>query len=96
LIIKELVRMIKTKTINKEKGVIIIREKMKKVISDNEVAELKEVVIEVIEVEEVEEEVTIKEIIKSKNLMKIDQSTKIKKSTRKNLIDKSLMIQTTQ
>mgnify|MGYP006238341479 CR=1 FL=1 len=89
--------MIKTKTINKEKGVIIIREKMKKVISDNEVAELKEVVIEVvIEVEEVEEEVTIKEIIKSKNLMKIDQSTKIKKSTRKNLIDKSLMIQTTQ
>jgi len=73
--------MITTKTINKG---AITRGKMKMVITDNEVEKMEEV-----------EKVTIKEIIK-RNLTRIDQSTKIKKSTKKNQIDKYLMIQTTQ
>ena len=55
--------------------------------------EVEEVVEEVIEVAEEARMV----IIKTKNItMKIDQSTKTKKSTRKNQIDRYLMTQTTQ
>jgi hypothetical protein len=92
-VVEEIVSKIRTETeevIITKTSKMITKGTMKMDKLDREV---EEVVEEVIEVAEEAKRV----IIKPKNIiMKIDQSTKTKKSTRKNQIGRCLMIQTTQ